>query len=464
MLRFFCVWIPDFAAWAAARHDPALQALAGQALERRDPARRDTPLLIYRGGRVIAASPAARESGVQVGWSLPRAQALLPEATALPHHAALMALAWQEVLQTLYGLTPYLESLRPGLALASGLAVASLKSATAARAQLQAWGAQAGIADDRTTAELAALTAPPGELHIVPPGAGRDFLSQVAIHHLAEVGISAATIERLGWFGWRTVGDLHSLTRQQLRAQFPEGELLFRYAQARDVRPVAAYWPPPVLQAHFEFEEPVCEPWEWEPVLDHLLEQVQDQLDGRSARTITIGLEARRAGSGAARRVSRKRLLREPVAALPRLRAEARLVLAMLQNALHGHSLQSQCTNGRGAPLAVAMTRLEVELGGLEDTGAVQHNLFAARPAVYAVLAALEARFPGAVQRIVTLDRHAYLPEAGFRLVPLTAADLRPPHVPKPVSRRRAVTRTLAKRRAATRRSEPRLDLAGADV
>ncbi len=435
MPRFCCINIADFPAWAAARHDPALQ----------EPARRDKPVLIYRNGRVVAASPAARVSGVQTGWSLPRAQALLPEAVALPHHAALTALAWQEVLQALYELTPYLESIRPGLA------IASIRPPGAVTAHVQSWGAQAGVADDRTTAELLALAAKPGELRELPPGTGMEFLRQASVRYLMAAGVSAATIERLGWFGWHTVGALHPVTRQQLRAQFPESDILFRYAQARDVRPVAMYWPPPVLEAHYEFDDPVCEPWEWEPILDYLLEQVCEPLAGRSVRTITVSLEAPRGGTQPMRRLSRKRLLREPVASLARLRDEACQILSALQHSLY----ERQRT--------AALTRLEVELGGLEDTYATQHNLFAERPTVHAVLAALEDRFPGSVQRVVMIDRDAYLPEAAFRLVPLTPEDLTPPRVLAKARSRRTVPRLAARRRATARRAarhdQPQLTL-----
>lgn len=67
---------------------------------------------------MVAASPQARHDGAQIGWSLGRAQAPIPDAIALPRHKATNAAAWDDVLGALYGLTPQIESVRQGLAFA----------------------------------------------------------------------------------------------------------------------------------------------------------------------------------------------------------------------------------------------------------------------------------------------------------------------------------------------------------
>ena len=407
MPRFLCLFIAGFPAWAAAYHEPAL---------------RGKPVLIYRSGRVIATSPEAAQAGVQPGWMLTRAQAQVPEAIALPHHAALTSLAWDEVLAALYQLTPYLESIRPGLVLAD------IKPESAIMPLAQQWQVRAGAASDRTTAELAAFTASIGTLNTIAPGNSFDFLKLVQTKHLKRVGVSDATIERLGWFGWHTVGHLRALTLRQLNAQFAEGELLYRYAQAEDVRPVCHYVLPPTAHAKYDFEEPAREPYEREPVLKYLVEQAHSQLNGRTTQMVTVSVET------PASRLHNRRILWEATASLHSLHLAARQTLASL--------LEPNSSGSPSCRTEFCIARLELRLGGLEHPVPVQHHLFApSRPSITPVLRSLEARFPGCLQRIVTVDQHAYLPEAGYRFVPLALEDkaqdsLRRKPLPRPRPKR----------------------------
>ncbi len=380
MSRFCCIWIPDFPAWAAVRSDPGLRHRA---------------VLIYVRGRIVAASPAARQAGVQTGWTLARAQSLLPDALALPQHGATVAAAWEEVLSALYDLTPQIESQRPGLALAD------IEPPAAVQPLLHEWQAyggvaQGGCADDRTTAEIAALSTQAGKLRTVRPGCSSVFLRRVPIILLSEVGVRADTIERLGWFGWHHIGQLRSLTRRQLVAQFDQGETLWRYAQASDTRPVAAYVLPSIITTRYAFEQPVREPCEIEPVLDHLMNQAHSQLNGRVAAAVSVGVETTAGWTRGGR------LLREPTAVWQTLRRAAQ------------HALEAALRPG------MAVSALEVRLGSLAQPRAVQGHLFDfSRPVPTQAVQAVERRFPGWLCHIVTTDPNSYLPEAGWRFEPI---------------------------------------------
>ena len=408
MLRFCCIWIPNFVAWAAARHDPAL---------------RHHPVLIYGGGKVIAASPEVRAAGVQTGWSIGRAQALVPDVISLPQSVVPVSTIWDDLLAELYKLTPQIESIRPGMALLR------VKPESVLKPLLEEWEAQGGAADDRSTAELAALTAPISKLRCVHPGRSRAFLKQVPMAALREVGVRDTVIERLGWFGWHKVGQLRAVTRRQLMAQFEAGEPLFRYAQASDLRPIASYLPPPCITVKFDFEEAAQEPYEIEPVLDLLVEEALTQLDGRICHSITVSLEAGADSQlqSAQQPLCQQRLLKEPTAD-PRLLREATYF------GLHG-LLRA----------GITVSAIEVRLGGLAQPQAVQRALFtASRPPVEAAIRAVEHRFPMMLRRIMTLDRHAYLPEEGFRLEPLCAAvDQMRANKPAPATRKRSVQKPL---------------------
>jgi protein ImuB len=380
MSRFFCLNIADFPAWAAARSDTAL---------------RDKPLVIYAGGKVIAASSQAREAGIESGWSLARSQAHLPGLIALPQHAPTTQAAWQEVLAALYDLTPQIESLRPGMAMAD------IRPETIVVPLLREWhahggSAQGGVADDRTTAELAALIASPGALRRIKPGRSQTFLRYVPVDVLHHVGIHPRTIERIGWFGWKHLAQLRPLSRQQLVAQFFEGERLYRYAQASDVRPVASYQPPSVIRAHFTFEQSVREPGEIEPVLKYLLEEAHGQLERRVPGSLAVGLETPQG------RLQGRRLLREEAVTLHALHTAAALALEAV------------------LPQAKAVSGVELQLDALTELRPAQGDLFEpSRPPVEAAVGAMEHRYPGMLRRIVLLDKNAYLPEEAFRLEPV---------------------------------------------
>lgn len=104
MPGFFCLWIPQFAAWTLCQSEPALQNRAFAVCER---------------GVVVAASPLAIEAGIAVGQTSGRAQGRLASLLIVARDAHREALAWDEVQRAVYGLTPQIEATAPGLLFAA---------------------------------------------------------------------------------------------------------------------------------------------------------------------------------------------------------------------------------------------------------------------------------------------------------------------------------------------------------
>jgi hypothetical protein len=296
-------------------------------------------------------------------------------------------------------LSPYVESIRPGLALLD------LPAPSALCPLLSRLQAQGGAAYDRSSAELAAHCAQRGKLLRLCPGGTVRFLSQVPLTALAPMGVSAESIERLGWFGWKFIADLRSLTRQHLEAQFPEGAIIYRYARAEDIRPIAQYRPERKLMARLAFEEPVREPAQWLGALDCLLTDLTSALGESKAYSLTLCLETTQG-----RRQDRY-FLRQATASRRTLTAAAeRMLLALIQD---GAELQS----------------IRIVLGGLVTHRSPQTSLFETRRQVaHAELAetlhSLEARYPGMVRRVVVNLPDAYLPEESFEWEALSSLDL----------------------------------------
>jgi nucleotidyltransferase/DNA polymerase involved in DNA repair len=394
MPRFVCVFWPDFAAWAARRTDPAL---AGKVI------------LIHQRGYIVAASPAAYDNGAQHGWTLHRAQAQLqprvPDVVFLPFHGPTVNSAWSDVLDALLDITPCIESPTPGFLLAD------IRPPQAIKPLLRIWAneeapVRAGVADDRAAAELAALTARPGTMRKVPPGQSVAFLQCVPMSSLTALtqvfprtGIKDETVARLHLFGWHSVGDLAPISKRQLVSQFDQGELLFRYAQSSDFRTVPFYRQPPTASATFIFEQAIREPWEWEGVLTLLVSECLAALKGQAAQCLSMALDTGDA-------IQRASHLLHAATTVPRTFLET------------AHRLMIGRFRG------VAFYGVTLQLRDLQSVAPVQGSLFddgrQARDKAQKAIRAMQRRFPGALQRVVMLDKKAYLPERAFRLEPIT--------------------------------------------
>jgi nucleotidyltransferase/DNA polymerase involved in DNA repair len=383
--RTCAVFLPGFPAWAAARLQPELA---------------NKPFVVAWRGDLVALSPQAHALGIEQTWSLARLRSLHPEVQIQPQHPAQESVAWEQVLSHLVRLSPYVESIRPGLALLD------LPHPEDIKPLLKYLSAQGGAAFDRSSAELAAHCAQRGELLPIKAGGLLSFLNRVPLAAMAPLGVSAQTLERLGWFGWRSLGDLRYLNRQQLESQFPEGALIYRYVQGQDTRPIPFYQPPARLTARLSFEEPACEPMEWDGALECLLTDLVAVLDQRKSYGLTLRLDT------TAGRRQKRTFQRQPTNSLRTLMAASqRLMLSLLEDGAKVNSIR-------------------IVLSGLLIPRPTQGSLFeAGREALNAelteTLRSIEARYPGMVRRATVNLPESYLPEERFTWESLAERDLK---------------------------------------
>lgn len=382
--RYCALFLAGFPAWAAARLQPELQ---------------EKPFAVVWRGEIAALSPQAHELGVEQTWSVARMQSLHPEVEVRPRHPAQETVAWDRVMAHLARLSPCVESVRPGLAL---LDLPEPRDMCPLLGRLHAQG---GAAYDRSSAELAAHSAKRGGMIRLLPGGTVGFLQHVSLAALSAVGVSEESIERLGWFGWKSIGDLRGLTRHHLESQFPEGALIYRYARAEDTRPIAQYRPEPKLMARLAFEEPVREPAQWQGALNCLLVDLTSALGESKVYSITLCLETTQG------RRQERYFLRQATDSRRTLSAAAeRMLLALLDK-------------------DAELQAIRIVLGGLVMHRSPQTSLFETRQqAAHAELAetlhSLEARYPGMVRRVIVNLPDAYLPEERFEWEALSSWDI----------------------------------------
>lgn len=397
---FGCLLIKQFPIWAAHYINPALAA---------------APLIIHRRGKVYAASAEVLTAGVRIGWILQRAQSLCPQAAIKPHNPHEESYAWDEVLAALYTLTPRLEFRTPGLLFfepPSPKSESWITTLGALAKLVRTWCAQAALACDRATAELAACLVSPGGVRQVKNARG--FLQSTPSAALAELGLSAVATERVGWFGLKSVADLTRLSREQIQCQFADptnmrdAALLWRFARAgtpdADCQAVQTYQLPPVRLSRVAFEQAATCPGEWERALSDAVEQASAQLNGMGAGALTVSLETK----AGARQASK--ILREPVSAPRNL---YRVALDLMKDLVSD---------------SVEIQSLEVRLSRLKGHGN-QTTLFDTRrydsssrrdvpPNLLSALRNLESRFVGSMWKYKLQDQYAPLPEERSVLVP----------------------------------------------
>jgi protein ImuB len=388
--RYCAMFLAGFPAWAAARLQPELVG---------------KPFAVVWRGEIVALSPQAHALGTEQNWTLARVRALHPQVQIRPQHPAQESVAWEQVLSQLLKFSPNVESIRPGLALID------LPHPEVLQPLLKYLNAQGGAAHERAGAELAAQCAERGTLLTIQQGEVESFLHRVPLSVLATLGVSAPTIERLGWFGWRSLGDLRHLTRQHLESQFAEGALIYRYVQAQDSRPIPLYQPAPRLTARLAFEEPADEPAEWDGALHCLLTDLVAALGQRKAYGITLRLETAKGPR------QKRTFQRQPTNSLRTLNAATqRLMLSLLED---GAKVQT----------------IRIGLSGLVVPEPVQSSLFTTgRESLNAelteTLRSIEARYPGMICRARLTLPDAYLPENRFGWESLSQCDLKEKNTP----------------------------------
>lgn len=250
-----CVRMPHFAVQVERLAAPALNHEA-------------IVLLRYSGrkGTVYAACPQAFAEGVRPGLSASRARALCPDAQVLLAAPGRCRRAAESLLEQLSRYSQWLEVNRfkasgqlavvyvdlGRLRAADGLALAADMHLLLRERHFPA---SIGLARNKFAACVAAASVPGGQTRLIPAGSEADTLAPYPVT-LLPLGKERA--HRLALLGLRTLGQLATLPRSALLAQFgTHGVLLHKLASGEDDRRVAHYVPERAASAAQDFDAPV---------------------------------------------------------------------------------------------------------------------------------------------------------------------------------------------------------------
>lgn len=227
-------------------------------------------MVVVRANRVVAASMAARQAGVEPGLRRREAQRRCPSVTVVDHDPARDARAFEAVASSLDAVTPGVEVSRPGT-LAFGTrgpsryfggdeALATRVGWMVSGALGDRWPVRVGVADGAFAALLAARAAHArgvAEL-VVPPGGSAAFLAPQPIGCLLDVLEVPEPVDVWRRLGLRTLGTLADLPRHDVASRFGlDGVAAHRLAAGLDVRPLDARRPAPDLAVSTELDPPV---------------------------------------------------------------------------------------------------------------------------------------------------------------------------------------------------------------
>ena len=372
-----CALFEPFALWHATRLEPGFK---------------DKPLVALKNNKVVEVSDVARRVGALPGMSLDGARSRCSDLVVIETNDATLQHAWEDVVSQLYALTDRLEPVKPGLV---------FLDVTEADAKLVAetFRARVALADNQEHAHLKALTqvtekpaAEKSRHELAVRDAG---VKEIPIGVLREVGLGKKNVERLYWLGITNLGELQGWSEAQLASYFgKEAAVLVRYFKGPFRTSVARYTPTVKLAASYSFEDTAVEPWQWEPVLGHLVGWVETQLGDRAAARLSVSALSQGLAFEATR------ISKEPLKGVPLLLGQARLALA--DSAVQG----------------LGIDHLTLTLAGLYRPS-TQGLLFGGREDVAKAVAGVEARFPGVLMRFETLNAYSPLSEFSHRLVPL---------------------------------------------
>ncbi len=372
-MRIGCLYIPSFPAWTFEHAEGG-----------------DSRIAVVAAGKVIAAGKAARRHGVEEGITPERARTLCPDVRLRLRDAGMEAAAWEEVLERINGITPFIEDPGPPAVFFKPDDVQALRDLTGELS------AQTGFAPARPTARLVALRAATGNVLAVSEKSVGRFLNRFGVGRLPEMGFEEETAELLGHFGYGSLGTVRDLSARHLKAQFGEdGERLFAMLHPGDEPPVSLYRGPRVIRVDHEFDDACREPRDLMPVLEHLVSRATQALRSEYCQRLRLAV----CGYRSRARAFVCRILPEPVGSQSALmRAAARLLKGVLSASME-------------------VETLTLELGALRHVRSVQVPLFRARPSVFTAVKAVHRRFPGAVCRAV-VQPHVLFSEDEMRFDP----------------------------------------------
>lgn len=368
----------------------------------------DAPVVLsdQARSRVEDLTSEARRRGVRQGMSLNDAIALCPGLDIIEPRPAFTAHHAERLIAAMEAVSPLVEEAAAGIVFADlrgmeaiyphpGEVQRAIFAGTPSRMR-----PQIGIAARRFTAYAAARRAQPGSMQYIEPGHDAAFLADAPVDWL-DLGIEV--IEQMRLLGIRTCGDLASLPRHVVEAQFgPAGGRAWQAARGEDPTPLRPRPPE---------RERVVEQIQAEPPLisreaalhgfDQLLGRAlrQPRAAHRFVRLVRLRAETERGGLW-----EREQVLREPLGDRARLWTAIRTIV--------------EYTEFPGP-----LSRLELELGGLTAESGRQASLLDAertrrREQLDEMVRHLKVRFgESPVARVTPLEPWHRLPERRYALL-----------------------------------------------
>ncbi len=232
--------------------------------QRDDPALRGRPVVVaWRGGRsvVCAASYEARVFGIRSAMPAVRAERLCPDAVFVPPDFARYKAASRQVREIFLAHSDLVEPLSLDEAFLDVTAPkipspSATATAQAIRARIReetGLTASAGVAPNKFLAKIASDWNKPDGVFVVRPAQVEAFLTPLPVGRIP--GVGRVMEKKLADLGIATVGDLRTLTVEELAARFGSfGARLHQRARGIDERPVEPHQPVQSISAEDTFE------------------------------------------------------------------------------------------------------------------------------------------------------------------------------------------------------------------
>ena len=246
--RIACLAVPAFPLQAVLRAEPALLGSA---------------LAVTQGNgeraTILAATLAARTSGVRAGQTAAQARTVCGELTLREATPALLTAAGDALYDVASAFSPCIERNEDHVLLEVGdlgqlfASEEALAAALGAHAQKVGLRVNVALADNKSTAHILARCRLGTTL--IPSGAERDTLSPLP---LPALGLSPAQVTLLTRWGLRTIGEFAALPRRQLAARLgAPGPTLHRLACGEEKEPLSPTPPPLMISESVELDDAV---------------------------------------------------------------------------------------------------------------------------------------------------------------------------------------------------------------
>lgn len=355
-----------------------------------NPKLKDKPLVSLNKNKIKNASKLAKQANIKIGMPVEGAKANCDDLVIVDTTPTMLKQAWDELLNQLYAFTNQIEAKELGLVYLD-------LNEQAAQLIAETFNARVATASNKQDAHLLALTLNEGEDYSANQEEQKQVLESILISVLEQISIHPKTIERFHWLGLETLGDLQNWSKHQLSLYLgEEAKLLVPYLKGPYDKEISIFKPNLNLKASYSFEDAVFEPWQINPVLEHLLSQLLNDLADKAASRLSITAEL----DGLS--FSATRLSKAPLNSFDQLYRLASL------------SLKDTGVEGFG------MDKLSLELSGIYRLSK-QESLFKQKESRAAAIKKVEERFPASLFSFKEQNPFLPIPEFQYKQVPLAS-------------------------------------------